>query len=262
MKEIEANRKAWDLLAQDHYNTFSERLKRQENLLNEIVIRELGDISGKSLIHLQCNTGADTVCLARMGARVTGVDLAPENVHFAQRLARENGFHEAVFIESDIMQLMQVHDGKYDVVFTSEGALGWLPDLGRWGQTVRHLLKDDGFLYVFDSHPFQLAFAEEQMADGILEVRYPYFGSEPDADPMIGGYASAPKQATNHFWVYTISDLVNSLSDAGLYIEFFNEYDVLYWDLGGMEQVSRGLYRFPHFAGQLPFVFSLGARVR
>ncbi len=262
MKEIEANKKAWALLARDHYQFFRKRLQEEPHLLNDTIVQELGDISGQSLIHLQCNTGADTVSLARLGARVTGVDLVPENIHYARRLAEEEGLSDAVFMQADILELMDQHHTKYDVVFTSEGALGWLPDLKRWGQTVRHLLKEDGFLYVFDSHPFNLAFDEEKMSQNVLQVRYPYFGREPDLDSSIGGYASEPKEGENYFWMYTVGDIINSLASAGLSIEFFHEYDWLYCDMGGMKPVGKGMFRFPHFQGRLPFTFSLKASVR
>lgn len=262
MKEIDANKEAWALIAKDHYQHFREALSREESLLNEVITRELGDVSGKSLIHLQCNTGADTISLARMGATVAGVDLVPENIHYARKLAQDCGVANATFLESDIMELVDRHDRKYDIVFTSEGAIGWLPDLGRWGQTIRHLLKDDGFLYIFDSHPFQLAFCEDKMSENLLEIRYPYFGKQPDKDTHIGGYASRSKEGENYFWMYTVSDIINSLTGAGLCIEFFNEYDLLYCDMGGMEKVEKGLYRYPHFRGRLPFSFSLKATVR
>lgn len=82
--------------------------------------------------------------------------------------------------------------GQYDVAFTSEGVLGWLPDLRVWARHIRARLRPGGFLYVFDSHPFQLMFDESKLKDDVYDLRYPYFGREPDVDDSIGGYASAP----------------------------------------------------------------------
>ncbi len=261
MKEIEANKRAWSLVARDHYEAFSARLREEHSLLNDIVTRELGDLSGKKVIHLQCNTGADTLSLARMGARVTGVDLVPANVHYARKMAKELGVENARFIESDVLALADIHGERYDVVFTSEGAIGWLPDLHGWGHTIRHLLDDDGFFYIFDSHPFQLTFDEEKMSEDILEIAYPYFGREPDVDTRIGGYASEAKDGVNYFWMYSVGDVINALAGAGLHIEYFNEYDFLYFRLPGMEPVDKGLWRWPHYRGKLPFAFSLKASV-
>src|SRR5690606_40582309 len=34
--------------------------------------------------------------------------------------------------------------GQFDIVFTSYGTIGWLPDLDRWGAVVSHFLKPGG----------------------------------------------------------------------------------------------------------------------
>lgn len=261
MHEIEANRRAWGLLTEDHYQTFRKALQTRPILLSETIRKELGDLRGKSLLHLQCNTGADTISLARLGARVTGVDLVPENTAAARRLAAECGV-EARFLEADIMSLADLHKERYDVVFTSEGAIGWLPDLRRWGLTIRQLLHDDGFFYAYDSHPFTLAFDETRLSAGELVVRYPYFGKTPDRSETIGGYAGPPRQGENYFWMYTIGDLLNSLLEAGLSLEWFHEFDTLFYNMGGMTKLPDGSYHYPHFQGRLPFSFSLKATVR
>lgn len=119
MNEVDSNKLAWNLLAKDHYEHFKERLKNESSILNPIIHEELGDLKGKTLIHLQCNTGADTVSLARNGAIITGVDIAPDNVLYAKKLAQDFGFDQARFIESDIMKLKEIHQEHYDIVFTS-----------------------------------------------------------------------------------------------------------------------------------------------
>ena len=99
---IDANRTSWATIAQEHFETFKRILSANESTLNQTQTQELGDINGKKLIHLQCNTGADTVSLARMGATVTGVDLAPENIHYAKKLAADLGISEAVRFEGAV----------------------------------------------------------------------------------------------------------------------------------------------------------------
>ena len=108
MKEIEANKAAWALIAEDHYHSFKKALSERPSLINQIIRDEIGDVKGMKVIHLQCNTGADTVSLSRMGAKATGVDLVPENIHYAKKLAED--FHtDTTFIESDIMTLKDHH---------------------------------------------------------------------------------------------------------------------------------------------------------
>ena len=263
MKEIESNKHAWGKLSKDHYEFYKTRLLNGAAGFNPYIKKELGRLSGKSVIHLQCNTGVDTVLLAKMCGRAVGVDLVPDNIFYARKLADDFGIKNASFIESDIMEFMERHDEKYDVVFVSEGAVGWLPDLKKWGETIRHLLKDDGFFYIFDSHPFILMFDESKLADNVMEIKYPYFGKEPDEDDSIGGYATEPKTGVKaYFWMYTVSDIINSLASAGLRIEYFNEYKENFYDSGGMKQTgSHGLYDFDFNDNKFPMSFSLKATV-
>lgn len=263
MKEIESNKEAWSTIAEDHYYAFKQALENGTHRLNAYIQEELGDIASKSVIHLQCNTGADTILLARRATHVTGVDLVPENIRFAGKLARELEVGNVNFIESDIMTLSDIHREKYDVVFTSEGVLGWLPDLKVWARTVRKLLKDDGFLYVFDIHPFFLSFDESKLYRQVYEIKYPYFGQEPDAGDSIGGYASEARYGVKAYcWMHTVSDIINALSEAGLHVGFFNEFTESCYDCGGMEPAGKaGLYRFGYNADKFPMSFSLKATV-
>ena len=124
MNKIEENKKAWGLVSKDHYQHFKKQFEENSYKFNPIVLKELGDISGKKVLHLQCNTGADSIILAKMGADVTGVDLVPDNIYFAKQLAKDLEVENIDFIESDIMELMENHEGEYDIVFTSDGAIG------------------------------------------------------------------------------------------------------------------------------------------
>lgn len=264
MKEIESNKKAWGKISEDHYHAFKKALSEGTHRLNGYIEKELGDISSKRVIHLQCNTGADTILLARRSAHATGVDLVPDNIRFARRLADDLKAGNTDFIESDLMTLSEVHDAKYDVVFTSEGVLGWLPDLKVWARTIRKLLKDDGFLYVFEIHPFFLLFDESKLHHQVYEIKYPYFDRIPDEFDSIGGYASAERHGVKAYcWMHTLSDIINALTEAGLQIEFLNEFTEMCYDCGGMEPSDKaGLYRFAYNTDKYPMSFSLKATVR
>ena len=221
-------------------------------------------MSGKEIIHLQCNTGADTLTLANTAKSVLGVDFVPDNIFFANKLADDLGYKNVKFMESDILTLSKIHREKYDIVFTTEGVLGWLPDLHTWADTIRGLLKDDGYLYVFDSHPFFLCFDESKLDKEIYEIKYPYFGKEPDVNGSIGGYACEPKNGVKaYFWMHTVSEIINSLTNAGMHIEFFNEYTENFYDSGNMKLSSakKGLFTYPHNTDKYPMSFSLKASV-
>jgi SAM-dependent methyltransferase len=262
MKEVYDNKIAWGLIAENHYGHFRKLLQEKQSILSSIIEEELGDISGKSIIHLQCNTGADSISLARKGAVVTGVDLVPENIFYAKKLSEELAVDNVDFIESDIMELKEKHHKKYDMVFTTEGVLYWLPDLNKWAETVKHLLKENGVLYLLDAHPFYAIFNEGKFKENKLEVQFPYFIREAEYNEYIGGYASETKQSVNHGWMNTISGIINPLAKAGLTIECFNEYDTLFYDLGGMEKDKNGNWHYPFFDKKMPFTFSLKARLR
>ncbi|MCL2357206.1 MAG: class I SAM-dependent methyltransferase [Defluviitaleaceae bacterium] len=262
MNEIESNKHAWSQISEGHYHHFKKALTEGSHELNKHIKRELGDLSGKNIIHLQCNTGADTILLARMGASAVGVDLVPDNILYAKKLADDLGVTNVGFIESDIMQFAEKHNEKYDVVFVSEGAICWLPDLNKWGRTIRHLLKDDGFLYVFEGHPFYMMLDEPKMADNIMEIKYPYFSKEPEFDDSIGGYASARKDGVKSYsWMYKVSDVINALASAGLHIEYFNEFKENMCDMGGMKKDVSGMWNYDFNDNKFPMSFSLKASV-
>jgi SAM-dependent methyltransferase len=157
---------------------------------------------------------------------------------------------------------MEKHDKKYDMVFTTEGVLCWLPDLNKWAQTVKHLLNENGVLYVLDSHPFYMIFDEDKLRENKLEIKYPYFVREPEYSEEMPDYFSKNKMGVNYGWMYKISDIINPLAKAGLMIEYFNEYDTLYFNMGGMENSSNGQCHFPFFDTKIPFTFSLKARLK
>ncbi len=259
---IEANKNSWATIAKDHYETFKKILSRGDSTISQVQQTELGDISGKSLIHLQCNTGADTLSLARMGARVTGVDLVPQNIHYARKLSDDLGITDTSFIVSDVLKVMDKVDEKFDIVYTTEGVLCWLPDLYLWAQNVRHLLADDGFLYLLDGHPTFMIWDEEKLPE--LVVKYPYFKKSADQDEWIGGYASESKQSTNYSWMYTMGEIITALSQVSLHVEWLHEFDWLYFQISAEKQIRGDLdgWWYPEHKGMLPYTFSLKATVR
>ncbi len=255
---IKANKEAWNLLAKDHYFEFKRRYLTRDNLLSPDIIKELGDISDKTLIHLQCNTGSDTLSLARLGAKVSGVDLAPDNIVYANKLF-DDFKTEGHFYKADLMEFGNVHHEKYDVVFTSEGAIGWLPDFDQWAKTIVQLLNKDGFFYLYEIHPFFLMFDEDLFPKEELDIKYPYFGRQVDKSETIGGYAAEPRNGESYYWMYSISDVVNALIKAGLKIEFIHEFDHLCYNAGNMNDIGFGTYEFKKWRGKMPLMFSIKA---
>ena len=153
-----------------------------------LLVSEVGDVAGKDLLHLQCHFGLDTLAWARRGARVTGADISERAIEQARVLAGETGL-DGRFVVSDVVDLPDNLEGDFDVVFTSFGALNWLPDLPRWAEVVAHFVRPGGFFYIAEAHPFAWTFDDDDTATE-LRLRYHYW---PSPDPLVfpneGSYA-------------------------------------------------------------------------
>ena len=152
---MEANLRHWDGLIPVHERSRFydvEGFRGGASTLHSIELEELGDVSDKSLLHLQCHFGLDTLSWAIQGARVTGADYSKEAITLARSLASDQRI-DARFVVSNIYDLPNVLDERYDIVFTSYGVLMWLPELGPWAEVVSRFLKADGTFYMVEFHP-------------------------------------------------------------------------------------------------------------
>jgi SAM-dependent methyltransferase len=262
---IETNRRHWDELVDIHVrSSFYDvgAFKAGRSTLTPIETEELGDVSGKTLLHLQCHFGMDTLSWARAGAIVTGVDFSPEAIRVARDLARELGI-EARFVESDVYRLPEALTGAYDIVFASYGVVCWLPDFRRWAQIAASYVKPGGVLYLIDGHPAGNMLDDTPGAG--LSVRYPYFSRR---EPLVfaddGSYAdrSATLQNKETFeFTYGLGEMLMAILDAGLELDFLHEFPYAgYQCLPEMELGSDGFYRLPGGDARVPFLFSIRAR--
>lgn len=229
--------------------------------LSDLEREELGDVEGKSLLHLQCHFGLDTLSWARLGAEVTGADFSEEGIALAESLSEELGI-EASFVCSDIYSLPQVLSGQFDIVYTSYGVLCWLQDLVRWGEVIAHFLKPGGVFYIAESHPFAHVFYDEEDADG-LEVHYPYFHhEEPFRFESDGSYATGKKckHRVTYEWSHSLGDIVNALVSAGLEIAFLHEFPYARYQMFPfLVEDEDGWWRLEEKDGFIPMTFSLKA---
>ena len=261
---LQSNRELWNAWTRVHvkskfYNV--DAFKRGENRLDAVVRAGVGDVRGKSLLHLQCHFGLDTLSWARLGARVTGADFSEEAIAQARALAQETGI-DANFVCANLYDLPNTLTGQFDIVFTSHGVLSWLPGLSAWGKVVAHFLKPGGTFYICEAHPTAYIFDDENPDD--LRVRYPYFrGIEPGSSAVNGSYADrdADVHGVEYYWIFSMSDVVNALIDAGLQIVELREYDFVAWQMYPcMTQDAEGWWRLPERFPRLPLMFSLKAR--
>ena len=225
----EANLELWNNWAKinaasDTYDL--EGFRQGKISLGPLELEEVGDVAGKSLLHLQCHFGKDTMSWARLGATVTGADFSDEAIGLAQSLAAEVGI-PAHFVLSDLYNLPNVLEGEFDIVYTTYGALGWLPDMDGWGRVAAHFVKPGGFLYVADFHPSLMVFDDPEDGEG-LRLAYAY-RTPPDKPLRFeskGNYAdpNADYQGIEYGWNHTMGDIVNGLINAGLQIDFLHEH--------------------------------------
>jgi SAM-dependent methyltransferase len=267
-EHTEANRRLWNAWTPHHVRSgfydvegFKAGRRHQRAGLDALEVALVGDVTGKTLLHLQCHFGLDTLAWARRGAIVTGADFAEAAVDAARALASEIGI-AARFVHSDVYDLPVHLEGEFDAVFTSHGVLGWLPDLEGWARVIAHFLAPGGRLHVIEGHPFALVF-DDRRDDRELRLLYPYFGGpEPFREEQEGSYAApdAPIHGVQYVWVHPLADVVGSLLRAGLAIEAFAEYPYAGWPIfPWMEQRADGTWQLPGGAGSLPLMFSLSA---
>ncbi len=222
---------------------------------------ELGDVSGKSLLHLQCHFGLDTMSWARLGAKVTGVDFSDKAIDLAKSLSKELGIN-ANFLCCDIYDLPKILEGEFDIVFTSYGVLCWLPDIGGWAKIVAHFLKPKGTFYIVEGHPFNNVFENERDTTD-LKVSYSYFHSpQPTRWEPDGSYADRDAKVTNpsYEWTHGLGDIINALISAGLTIEFLHEFPYSGEEhYPFMEKGEDGWWRLKGNKETIPLMFSLKA---
>ncbi|HEY7523400.1 MAG TPA: class I SAM-dependent methyltransferase [Candidatus Limnocylindrales bacterium] len=262
---LEANRRLWDAWTELHEHApfyDLDGFRRGGIRLRDYELAEVGPVAGKRLLHLQCHFGIDSLSWARLGARVTGVDFSPRAVALAASLAAELGL-DARFLESDLDRLPEVLDETFDIVYTSRGVLGWLPDIRRWAQVVARFVRPGGSFYITEIHPVAQAF-DDEAAPGELRLRYPYWEHpEPLVFKVVGSYADPTADVGDHEehgWDHGLGEIVTALIDAGLRIEFLHEFDFVDWPVAFLAESPDGRWRLPDGTrGQLPLFFSLRA---
>lgn len=262
---MNTNRELWDKLAKIHHDSEFYDIKgflEGRQTLDPIDLEELPDLSGKSLLHLMCHFGMDTLSLARLGAKVTGIDFSSEAIDLANSLSKIAGI-DAKFVCSNVYDVRKVLKERFDFVFTSAGVLTWLPDLEAWAKVISDSLKPGGTFYIREFHPFSYIFDDEDDAKD-LQVKYPYFqGTEPLMFEEEGSYADKDAKTgvmKTYEWNHPVSRIINSLIDAGLRIDFFHEFDVTTFQaLPFMIKRDDGRYVLPEDNDKLPLMYSIMA---
>lgn len=252
------NRAVWNERTKAHLQSsfydVESWLAGQESL-REIELELLpNELKGVSILHLQCHFGQDTLSLARRGASVTGVDLSDAAIAAANDLKARAGL-EARFINCDLYSLPEHLDEHFDIVFTSYGTIGWLPDIRRWAKIVDRYLRPGGQFVFAEFHPFAWLWNEKRST-----IQFGYFDRETIVENVVGSYTDNSQQVsgTQVSWDHPVSDVINALLGVGLELRSFREYDYSPFNcFPDTVEAGRGRWQFAQMPGKIPLVFSL-----
>lgn len=256
----EINKKLWNNRLSEHLKSDFYKMNNflsGESSLNEIELELLKDIKNKSILHLQCHFGQDTISLSRMGANVTGVDFSEKSIIKAKELAihlKQN----TIFICSDIYDLPEMLDQKFDIIFTTYGTICWLPDLNAWGKLINKFLKPEGRLVFVEFHPFVWMFDEH-----FQKIKYHYNNTNPIVEVEYGTYANPNADITNDCitWNHGVGEVIESLISNGLVLESLKEYDFApYPFVNNSIEDKPGKYTIKNFENKAPLVYSILAK--
>lgn len=258
---LELNRKNWDNRVEHHLDSDfyqMDAFRAGETSLKEIELALLGNVSGLKILHLQCHFGQDTLSLARMGAKVTGIDFSQKAIDSARKLASELSI-DATFICTDLYSAPLHLKEKFDIVYTSYGTIGWLPDLEKWADVITQFLKPDGKFIFVEFHPVVWMFD-----DDFKHVTYNYFQDEPIIEETSHSYANKelPITDTTITWNHGLSEVFQSLVNVGFNITYFKEYPYSPYDcLSHLVEVEPNRFQIKHLQNKMPMVYSLIARL-
>lgn len=254
---LEINKALWESRTAAHINSeFYDQVgfKKGRPTINDVELALLGDLNGKTAIHLQCHFGQDTLTMARMGAKATGIDLSEDAIRIAQETNIELGL-DANFICSNVYDVTEELLGTADVVFSSFGAIGWLPDMSRWAQVVAQYLKPGGHFVFAEFHPALWMFD-----DSFKELKYSYFNREEIVEMENGTYtdADADIHMESVTWNHDLGEVLQALLSAGLELRSFQEYDYSPYNcFQNTVECSPGKYQIKGMEGKLPMMYAL-----
>lgn len=273
----EANRLSWNAATVAHNSHKGDQaafLRQGGSTLFPEELDLLGDVAGLGLLHLQCNSGQDSLSLARLGAEVTGVDISDEAIAFARGLSEASGI-PARFERADVFAWLEQATSagrSFDRVFSSYGTICWLSDIDGWARGIAGVLKPGGHFALLEFHPFAMVF------DPGWTPHYDYFGGAPVEEAGVGDYVAEsgdgltpgdnqegvvgfqnPHRSYEFAW--GVGDVVSALLGAGLTLERLVEYPYANgWrgfermrDIGGRRMVP------PDDMPRLPLMYGLVA---
>ena len=258
-KYFRTNKNTWNEKVHVHAKSKMydlEAFKKGKSSLKKYEIETLGDVKGKSLLHLQCHFGQDTLSWNRLGATCVGVDISSEGINLAKKLNKEL-YLDSKFVCCNVLDTSKYISETFDIVFTSYGVIGWLPDLKPWGKMIADRLKKGGTFFMVEFHPivWMFDYLEEKPI-----IKYGYQQDEVIYEEYVGTYADTSNKmiSKEYGWNHGLGEVISALTEAGLHIEFLKEFDESPYDvLPELIKTKSGMYATKH---QLyPLIFEIMA---
>lgn len=256
---FEVNKATWNEKVKIHSQSAFydlEGFKNGKSSLMPYELKALGDVSNKSLLHLQCHFGQDTLSWSRLGAQCVGVDLSDEGIKLAKSLNTELHL-DAAFVCCNVLDTSKFIKASFDIVFTSYGCIGWLPDLKPWAKIIAERLKTGGTFYMVEFHPIVWMF---DYTSGKPDMKYSYNQNEVIYEEYKGTYAdeSSDMLSKEYGWNHGLGEIITALTSAGLRIEYLNEYNESPYNvLPDLIKTASGMYKTKD--GLYPLIFELKA---
>ena len=259
MDYLKTNQNLWDKKTDIHvesefYNV--DDFISGKDSLNSVEIELLGNIQGEKILHLQCHFGMDTISLARRGAEVTGIDLSEKSIIKANELSEKVDV-PARFIQCDVYNLPNILDEQFDIVFTSYGTIGWLPDMTKWADVVARFLKPKGKFVFVEFHPVIWMFSYD-----FKKVEFNYLNSGPIIEELEGTYTNdnADIKEESVSWNHGLCEVQDALIKQGLTLMDLKEYNYSPYNcFQNTVEVEPGKFQINGFENKLPMLYSIVA---
>lgn len=233
----ERNREAWNRITPIHQqhrktdlqeaiksNTFSTLDNTEKSIFDRLSVKQ------KSVAQLGCNNGRELISVIRSGAASgVGFDISDEAIKEAILLGSLSGTN-CDFVRTNIYDIETSYYNQFDIVYITLGVLDWFDDLPRFFQIVSQLLKENGYLFIYESHPFldMIALPQEDAynAQDELKLVYPYFKPELFLDPNSPDYIGDTQYEakTTYCFPHTFSTIFSSIIENSLTLMEFKEY--------------------------------------
>ena len=244
-KYFEVNKTTWNEKVRIHANSnmyYLEAFKKGKSSLMSYEQKALGNVKEKSLLHLQCHFGQDTLSWSRLGAKCVGVDLSYTGINLAKELCEELKV-DANFFCCNVLDTSELVKDEFDIVYTSYGVIGWLPELKPWGKMIAEKLKPGGVFYMVEFHPivWMFDYLEQKPI-----MKYGYMQDEVIYEEYNGTYANQDSKmiSKEYGWNHGLSEVVNALTEAGLHIDYLNEHNESPYDvLPDLIKTDSGMYK-------------------